>query len=127
MTPADAMVEQVARAIYEEAPMGNFAWANINHAKYERKARAAIAAYKAALQETGLVVVPRADLERAAVALDDWATVYADDMSDEKHVAEAKTRVGEYGVLSYIIGARQPLDDALAAASPAPKDTKEGG
>lgn len=43
-----------------------------------------------------------AALERSSIALDDWLNVYAEDMCDEKRVAEAKQRISEFGTLAYI-------------------------
>lgn len=44
----------------------------------------------------------RGALEQSRMALDDWLNTYAPDMCDEKRVAEAHARIGQYGTLYYI-------------------------
>jgi len=135
--PTDAMVEQVARAL---APL---AWAALGLAdtlvhQNRRKAslnhaRAAIAAYEAALKEAGLVVVPREPTPAMLCA--EHPSRIDGAISLEEYTARA--------VWESMIAAGQPapiggeyrrpnadlkhgMRGMLAAASPAPKDTKEG-
>jgi len=153
MTPTDAMVEQVARAL---APL---AWAALGLAdtlahQNRRKAslnhaRAAIAAYEAALSEAGLVVVPNKpatdhfdpngwEAMRDALrhANDGFVlTVWAASENGEAGWKIWRTLDGKYAnrepgfvmniALHHICGELESVakaDPQFAAASPAPKD-----
>lgn len=54
-------------------------------------------------------------LERSVVALDDWLTLYADDVCDPAHVAESRQRVGQVGTIGYISEVQRQNWAALAA------------
>jgi|SRR6185312_14476669 len=107
MTPTDAMVEKVARASFATDPLSLvYDWRDIlPEARTKRRldARSAIAAYEAALNEAGLAVVPREPTREMLAAAD---PTMGDIAWRWEQMAAFYRRM-------------------LAAASPAPKDTKQ--
>lgn len=50
-----------------------------------------------------------AALSAAILALDDWASIHAEEFCDATRVAEAKVRLHEFGTLWYIASTTQTL------------------
>lgn len=57
-------------------------------------------------------------LQQSVVAIDDWLNVSASDLCDSRRVREAKTRINEEGLLSYIANVQTINRKALITAYP---------
>lgn len=64
--------------------------------------------------ESGPAAALRAALKRSMTAIDDWLNTYAPEFCDEKRVAEARERLGEYGTIGYIAYVQEQNRNALA-------------